>query len=327
MRDWLRETHGPGTELLRHFLLRFFDSDLVTAPGQTTTALIGAFSIFLPWFPLIVGPLRHKYAYFSSLAIPDPYRQALRADELWLITLMMSAIGLLTAVKWQSLFPGLRDYYALGSLPLRAREIFAAKLLALLLVATAAVVTLNAAARPDVPGGLHRTLGVSHRVGTARGGPHHRSSGCLLFFLFRPGRAPRRAAEPAARPSIRPCDRRAPGTPGRDHAGAAGPEFLYHAAGRQHAGSPGTRALASAGLVPGTLPNPLRRSRSGHARARPAGVVGARHRGHIGSGDLHRELSPPPSIADGRRGEHRQRSSLVRPPFSSGWCPIRASRQ
>jgi hypothetical protein len=143
MRDWLRETHGPGTELLRHFLLRFFDSDLVTAPGQTTTALIGAFSIFLPWFPLIVGPLRHKYVYFSSLAIPDPYRQAVRADELWLITLMMSAIGLLTAVKWQSLFPGLRDYYALGSLPLRAREIFAAKLLALLLVATAAVVTLN----------------------------------------------------------------------------------------------------------------------------------------------------------------------------------------
>ena len=143
MREWLRETHGPGFELLRHFLLRFFDSDMVTAPGQTATALIGAFSIFLPWFPTIVGPLRHKYAYFSSLAIPGPYRQAVRADELWLITLMMSAIGLLTAVKWQSLFPGLSDYRALGSLPLRARQIFAAKLLALLVLATAAVVTLN----------------------------------------------------------------------------------------------------------------------------------------------------------------------------------------
>ena len=143
MREWLRETHGPNFELLRHFLLRFFDSDMVTAPGQTATALIGAFSIFLPWFPTIVGPLRHKYAYFSSLAIPGPYRQAVRADELWLITLMMSAIGLLTAVKWQSLFPSLSDYRALGSLPLRARQIFAAKLLALLVLATAAVVTLN----------------------------------------------------------------------------------------------------------------------------------------------------------------------------------------
>jgi hypothetical protein len=144
MKEWLKETHGAGFELLRHFLLRFFDSDLVTAPGQTTTALIGAFSLFLPWFPVIVGPLRHKYAYFSSLPAPWPYRETVRADELWLITLMMSALGLLTAVKWQSLFPGLRDYHALGSLPLRAREIFAAKLLALLVVATAAVVTLNA---------------------------------------------------------------------------------------------------------------------------------------------------------------------------------------
>src|SRR6202011_4655727 len=85
----------------------------------------------------------HKYSYFSSLAIPGPYRQAVRADELWLITLMMSAIGLLTAVKWQSLFPGLSDYRALGSLPLRTRQIFAAKLLALLVLATAVVVTLN----------------------------------------------------------------------------------------------------------------------------------------------------------------------------------------
>src|SRR4051794_25521786 len=143
MREWLRETHGPGFELFRHFLLRFFDSDMVTAPGQTTTALISAFSILLPWFPMIVGPLRGKYAYFSSLGRPDPYRQAVRADELWLITLMMSAIGLLTAIKWQSLFPGLRDYRVLGAMPLRARQIFTGKLLALLVVATAAVITLN----------------------------------------------------------------------------------------------------------------------------------------------------------------------------------------
>jgi hypothetical protein len=143
MREWLRETHGPGFELLRHFLLRFFDSDLVTAPGQATTALIGAISIFLPWFPTIVGPLRDKYKYVSRLANPDLYRQVVRADELWLITLMMSAIGLLTAIKWQSLFPGLTDYRVLGSLPLRARQVFAAKLVALLAVATAAIVTLN----------------------------------------------------------------------------------------------------------------------------------------------------------------------------------------
>ena len=30
MREWLGETHGAGFELFRHFLVRFFDSDLVT---------------------------------------------------------------------------------------------------------------------------------------------------------------------------------------------------------------------------------------------------------------------------------------------------------
>ncbi|MCU1238075.1 MAG: hypothetical protein JWP63_6042 [Candidatus Solibacter sp.] len=143
MREWLRETHGPGFELTRHFLLRFFESDLVTAPGQVTGALVSAFSVLLPWFPMIVGPLRKKYAYFSSLPTPGPYREALRADELWLITLVMAAIGLFTAIQWQSLFPGLRDYRVLGCMPLRARQIFGAKLTALVLVATAVMLTLN----------------------------------------------------------------------------------------------------------------------------------------------------------------------------------------
>lgn len=144
MREWLRETHGAAFELLRHFLLRFFDSDLVTTPGQSAGAIIGAISLLLPWFPLFVGPLRFKYAHFSRLPAPEPYRLALRGDELWLITMVMAAIGLLTAIKWQSLFPGLRDYRVLGSLPLRARQIFAAKLTGLLLIAGAAVLLVAA---------------------------------------------------------------------------------------------------------------------------------------------------------------------------------------
>ena len=140
---WLEETHGPGFELLRHFLATFFHSDLITAPGQMTPALIGAFSVFLPWFPLIVAPLRGKYAFLSALPSPIPYRRAIEADELWLITLMMSAIAFLTAIKWQSIFPGLRDYRSLASLPLRPYKVFSAKLLALLLVGTAAILVLN----------------------------------------------------------------------------------------------------------------------------------------------------------------------------------------
>jgi hypothetical protein len=144
MKEWLRETHGPNFELLRHFVLHFFDSELTTTPDQWKAPAVGAFSLLLPWFPLFAQPLAHKYAHFSALATPDAYLRAARADELWLITLMMSAIGLLTAIKWQSLFPGLRDYQVLGTLPLRARQIFQAKFLALLIVSTTAVVVICA---------------------------------------------------------------------------------------------------------------------------------------------------------------------------------------
>jgi hypothetical protein len=143
MKEWFRETHGPGFELLRHFVRRFFDSDLVTTPGQMTTVLIGALPVFFQWFLLFIMPLHRKYEHLTHLSTPHPYREAVRADELWLITLMMSAVGLLTAIKWQSLFPDLRDYRALGALPLRSWQIFAAKLAALLVVAAGVMGTLN----------------------------------------------------------------------------------------------------------------------------------------------------------------------------------------
>jgi hypothetical protein len=143
MKAWLQETHGPDFELLRHFVSRFFDSDLTTTPDQWKVPAIGAFSLLLPWFPLFVQPLRAKYAHFSALPTPGPFQAIVRADELWLLTLMMAAIGLVTAIKWQALFPGLRDYQVLGTLPLGARQIFRAKFLALLCVSTAAIVVLN----------------------------------------------------------------------------------------------------------------------------------------------------------------------------------------
>jgi hypothetical protein len=143
MKEWLQETHDTRFELLRHFLLRFFDSDLITAPGQAMPAVIGAISVFLPWFPVMITPLKHKYAYVSSLNTPNSYLRALRADELWLLTLMMSTIGLLTAIKWQSVFPSLRDYRALAALPLRPYQIFQAKFAALLIAASTAIFVLN----------------------------------------------------------------------------------------------------------------------------------------------------------------------------------------
>ena len=143
MHRWLNETRGPTFELFRHFLRTFFDSDLVTATEHTPMALVGAVGVAMQWMFLYVQPIKAKYAYLSKLTSPGPYRDALRADELWLITLAMAAMGVLTGIKWQALFPSLRDYRALASLPLRPAQIFAAKLLALLTVSVVAVLALN----------------------------------------------------------------------------------------------------------------------------------------------------------------------------------------
>lgn len=143
MRQWLRETHGPFFELFRHFLRNFFASELVSDPRQTNTALIAIVPVLFQWFFLLITPLNAKYARLSALPAPHLYRETVRADELWLITLMMGAIGLRTAMKWSALFPDLRDYRALGTLPLRARQIFGAKLAALLLVAAITLLLIN----------------------------------------------------------------------------------------------------------------------------------------------------------------------------------------
>ena len=41
VRRWLRETHGPGFELLRHFTGSFFDSELTSLPGEWSKVAAG----------------------------------------------------------------------------------------------------------------------------------------------------------------------------------------------------------------------------------------------------------------------------------------------
>jgi hypothetical protein len=184
MKAWLRETHGPVFELFRHFLRRFFDSDLITATEHTPTALVGAVSVLMQWMFIYIQPLKLKYEHFSKLPVAGPYRAAVRADELWLITLVMAAIGLLTAIKWQSLFPGLRDYRALASLPIRPWQMFASKLLALLAVSAAAAIIVNALPSLTFPALCAGRWAIQPALGGRVFAHFAASAAASLFFLF-----------------------------------------------------------------------------------------------------------------------------------------------
>jgi hypothetical protein len=139
-REWLEETHSTGFELRRHFFQRFFDSDLVSTPGQWRVVAIGALAILLSSSIIFAQAYYHKYRILAELDTPEPFRLASIADALFLVTLAMFVIGLFTTLQWPSLFPGLRDYLALAALPIRMRDVFIAKFTALIAFAGAFVV-------------------------------------------------------------------------------------------------------------------------------------------------------------------------------------------
>src|SRR5712671_5136269 len=116
-REWIAETHSTGFELRRHFFLRFFDSELVSTPGQWQVVAGGALGILLSLSLVFTQAYYHKYVELNKLPTPEPQHLATIADVLFLIVLAMFLIGLFTTLQWPALFPGLRDYLALGALP------------------------------------------------------------------------------------------------------------------------------------------------------------------------------------------------------------------
>ncbi len=146
---WLGETHGSRFELLRHFLARMFDSELCSVRGQWMTVAVSAFALLLPGGMLLIreGSLNLKYAAtyrrLSALPSPEPFRAAVMADQLALLTLVLAITGLVAVLQWQTLFPSRRDYVALAALPVRSRDVFIARFGAVLLFSVALVAAMN----------------------------------------------------------------------------------------------------------------------------------------------------------------------------------------
>jgi hypothetical protein len=160
LNEWLEETHSARFELCRHFFLRFFDSELVSTPGQFRVVAIGAIAILLSSSLIFVQAYWHKYMALDGLPTPEPHHLATIADALFLVTFGMFVIGLFTTLEWPSLFPGLRDYMALASLPVRLREIFIAKFTALVTFAGVVIIATTfppSALMPTVSAGRYST--------------------------------------------------------------------------------------------------------------------------------------------------------------------------
>ena len=142
---WREETHGPVWELVRHFLVRFFDNETIAIPGEWQKAAVGLFAALVSVAVTASVIYRDRYMGLHETASVTfrQYQQAIREDLLSFIVLAMAVTALLTILQWQSLFPSLRDCLALAGLPVNPRAIFAAKVGAVMLIFSAFVVSMT----------------------------------------------------------------------------------------------------------------------------------------------------------------------------------------
>jgi hypothetical protein len=144
---WRDERIGVTWELARHFWRRFLDFEPGTSPEAWRGVMVSAIAVVLPSGILFFDQRFYgKYLYLSSLPTPGPYWHAARLDELAALILAMTLAGAMTCIHWRSVFPERVDYLAFEGLPVRAWQLFAAKISAL-----TAFVTLFAAAFSTIP--------------------------------------------------------------------------------------------------------------------------------------------------------------------------------
>lgn len=187
LRTWLEQTHGVFFELVRHFFLRMFDTDLVTEPGRMQNLVVGSLSALASLTLYMCIAMFRKYVDLTGLSDPRFYHQHAIADRFLFTFLPMLIVGFVTALLWQSLFPTEEDYRILMPLPISRWQMFASKLLAILLFVGLFVVATNIFpnfALPMVQESIYALLHshwqaiVGHALAASGGGLF------VFFFLF-----------------------------------------------------------------------------------------------------------------------------------------------
>ena len=74
MSDWLDETHGSWFELVRHFLARFFDNDMITIPGEWQKVAVGVFASLVSVGFALLDLYRDRYKHLHSVSFGE-YQQ------------------------------------------------------------------------------------------------------------------------------------------------------------------------------------------------------------------------------------------------------------
>ena len=131
---------GQFRVLFRTFLQGLFENDLVPETVDLRQSALWLAAVFM--IPPAVFALFLSLSYGSWMTDEE---LALRAvpQKLYFIGYSMAAVGFVTVLVWDKLFPDRRDAMVVGSLPIRTRTVVFARLAALLAVVVGFAIAVN----------------------------------------------------------------------------------------------------------------------------------------------------------------------------------------
>ncbi len=145
--DWNALKRAPFAVLVAHFARGLFASEQEQAHGGVGFGLGGILALLAIPGALVSLFLLAKYssliAFFHGTGRRfNPYKLSI-ADEYFFVVLSMTIIGLMVVLRWDRLLPNRRDFINLATLPIKARDIFLANLVALLGLAVVFAIDIN----------------------------------------------------------------------------------------------------------------------------------------------------------------------------------------
>lgn len=143
---WGRLLLRPFWRLVAHFGQRLFTGGDDAGEGELSLG-VGAMLALLATPGLFVSVLLFdKYSslirFFQGNRPFDSYAQSL-PDQYFFFAFSMVITGVVTALKWDSIFPGRQDYMNLAPLPIPTRNIFVANITAIIVIAVLFAVDVN----------------------------------------------------------------------------------------------------------------------------------------------------------------------------------------
>jgi hypothetical protein len=137
----------PFWRLVHHFAERLFSGGGEAGEGELSLGVGAVLALLATPGLFITVLLFDKYSstlrFLRGGGAFDPYAQSL-PDQYFYFSFSMAITGVVTALKWDSIFPGRRDYMNLAPLPIPTRNIFLANIIAIVTIALLFVIDVNA---------------------------------------------------------------------------------------------------------------------------------------------------------------------------------------